>query len=209
MVKRNVFFRVFLPLLALIFLLSIFTACDKKVKVESISLDKEEIVLAVGASETITAEVHPDNATDKTVTWTSEDESIATVANGVVTAIGPGETDIVVQAGEITTTVKVIVKRQFTVTFNTMGGSAVAAQQVLDGSKVTKPADPTREGLAVVNWYNDSGYHNVYDFNTPVTGNLILYAKWAEIKYTVTFEVDGERRFPRSRSAPTEGREAQ
>ena len=203
MVKRNVFFRVFLPLLALIFLLSIFTACDKKVKVESISLDKEEIVLAVGASETITAEVHPDNATDKTVTWTSEDESIATVANGVVTAIGPGETDIVVQAGEITT-VKVIVKRQFTVTFNTMGGSAVAAQQVLDGSKVTKPADPTREGFAFVNWYKDSGYQNVYDFNTPVTGNLILYAKWAEIKYTVTFEVDGERRFPRSRSAPTE-----
>jgi uncharacterized repeat protein (TIGR02543 family) len=190
-VKRNVFFRVFLPLLALVFLLSIFTACDKKVKVESISLDKEEIVLAVGASETITAEVHPDNATDKTVTWTSEDESIATVANGVVTAIGPGETDIVVQAGEITTTVKVIVKRQFTVTFNTMGGSAVAAQQVLDGSKVTKPADPTREGFAFVNWYKDSGYQNVYDFNTPVTGNLILYAKWAEIKYTVTFEVDG------------------
>lgn len=144
MVKRNVFFRVFLPLLALVFLLSIFTACDKKVKVESISLDKEEIVLAVGASETITAEVHPDNATDKTVTWTSEDESIATVANGVVTAIGPGETDIVVQAGEITTTVKVIVKRQFTVTFNTMGGSAVAAQQSSTDPKSQNP--PIRPG---------------------------------------------------------------
>lgn len=51
------------------------------IKVESITLDKDNISLYVGDSETLTATVKPDNATDKTVTWTSDNESIATVDN--------------------------------------------------------------------------------------------------------------------------------
>lgn len=56
---------------------------------------------SVGDSETLTATVKPDNATDKTVTWTSDNESIATVDNqGKVTAVAAGEATITLSGGE-------------------------------------------------------------------------------------------------------------
>lgn len=64
--------------------------------VESVSLDKTEALLAIGKTVTLSTTISPDNATDKTVSWTSSDESVATVANGVVTAVAPGNATITV-----------------------------------------------------------------------------------------------------------------
>ena len=58
----------------------------KVVAVTSITLDKTSLSLKVGETETITATVSPYNATDKTITWSSSDVSVATVADGKVTA---------------------------------------------------------------------------------------------------------------------------
>ena len=82
------------------------------VPVESIKLDKESLNLVEGAKATLTATVTPDNATDKTVTWTSSDEAIATVANGEVTAVKEGTASITAKAGdkEATCAVKVAKK---------------------------------------------------------------------------------------------------
>ncbi len=76
-------------------------ACGQQgeVAVTSISLDKSELSLLVGGKGTLNATVLPDNATDKTVTWTSSDEKIATVANGEVTAIAAGSATITAKAG--------------------------------------------------------------------------------------------------------------
>ena len=61
------------------------------ISVESVSLNKEEITLEIGGTETLTATVSPESATDKTVTWTSDKENIATVDNtGKVTAVAAG-----------------------------------------------------------------------------------------------------------------------
>ena len=79
------------------------------VDVESVSLNKSETTITIGGTETLTATVAPDNATDKTVTWTSSDESVATVANGVVTAVGVGEAVITATAGEKSATCTVTV----------------------------------------------------------------------------------------------------
>lgn len=68
---------------------------DKDVAVTSISLDKTSLTLEVGQSETLMATVLPSNATDKSVTWTSSMQSVATVANGRVTAVGGGTTTII------------------------------------------------------------------------------------------------------------------
>ena len=58
---------------------------------ESISLDREELTLERGASERLTATVYPATADDRSVRWTSSDESVATVdAGGIVTAISAG-----------------------------------------------------------------------------------------------------------------------
>ena len=59
---------------------------------------KQSTTLAVGETETLAATVAPDNATDKTVTWSTSDENIATVNNGVVTAVAAGEAIITATA---------------------------------------------------------------------------------------------------------------
>ena len=62
--------------------------------VESISIEPNAVTLASGFRATLDATVLPDNATDKSVVWTSDDEGIATVADGVVTAVAEGTTTI-------------------------------------------------------------------------------------------------------------------
>ena len=72
------------------------TVTAATVSVTGVSLDKTELSLTVGGTETLTATVAPDNATDKTVTWTSSNPSVATVENGVVTAVSAGTATITV-----------------------------------------------------------------------------------------------------------------
>lgn len=77
----------------------------KTIPVTSISLDITSIVMDKGASATLTATVFPNDATDKTVTWTSSVPEVATVdENGVVYAVRGGKTVITAQAGDKTAT---------------------------------------------------------------------------------------------------------
>ena len=81
------------------------------VAVTSVKLDKTELALTVGdAAAQLTATVAPDNATDKTVTWSIDKTSVATVdATGKVTAVAEGEATITAKAGDKTATCKVTV----------------------------------------------------------------------------------------------------
>lgn len=77
------------------------TVTPKGIPIESVSLDKAELILSVGQSETLTVTISPDNATNKELTWNSSDPTIATVdENGKVTAIKEGETTITVTTTE-------------------------------------------------------------------------------------------------------------
>ena len=77
------------------------TVTDPIIKVTSITLNKTSITLEVEKSVTLTATVKPDNATNKTVTWSSEEESVATVDNnGKVTAIAKGTAKITCTAND-------------------------------------------------------------------------------------------------------------
>jgi hypothetical protein len=75
--------------------------------VSAISVVPETMLLGVGGTGTIIATVKPDNATNKTVTWTSSNTSVATVANGVVTANEVGTATITATAGGKTDTCEV------------------------------------------------------------------------------------------------------
>lgn len=69
----------------------------------------------------------------------------------------------------------------YTVTFHANGhGTRPDAQTVTSGGKATVPTPPTAEGWTFVGWYTESSCTNAYDFDTSVTGNLDLYAKWTE-----------------------------
>ena len=83
----------------------------KIVHVESVTLDKTELALTVGGDDvTLKATVLPEDATDKTVTWTSSKTAVATVdATGKVTAVAVGEATITATAGDKTATCKVTV----------------------------------------------------------------------------------------------------
>lgn len=74
---------------------------EKAIDVSSVRLDKSSISLMVGSSETLAVTVLPDNATDKTVTWTSSNTSVARVDDsGRVTAMGKGTATITATAGK-------------------------------------------------------------------------------------------------------------
>ena len=77
--------------------------------------------------------------------------------------------------------------KTFTVTFDSNGGSAVDAQTIAKDATAQKPEDPTKDGFTFAGWYNGE---TLYDFATPVTGDITLTAKWEEAAatYTVTFD---------------------
>ena len=75
---------------------------------------------------------------------------------------------------------------EYTVTFNSNGGSEVATQTVKNGKTVSNPENPTKTGFLFDGWYSDSELKNLFDFSTPITENITLYAKWQE---KVTIEV--------------------
>ena len=80
------------------------------------------------------------------------------------------------------------------VDFDSDGGTSVERQIVFDGEKAVKPADPTKDGVKFVDWYDGD---SVFDFNTAIKGDTVLKAKWSdsgttpvtpgETTYTVTY----------------------
>lgn len=73
----------------------------------------------------------------------------------------------------------------FTVTFDTDGGSEVAAQTVNENGKAAKPADPTKDvvnGISVpfLGWYSDSAKTTPFNFDAAITATTTIYAKWLD-----------------------------
>jgi uncharacterized repeat protein (TIGR02543 family) len=86
---------------------------------------------------------------------------------------------------------------EFTVSFDTWGGSAVASQTVKAGGLVTKPADPTKANLVFKGWFKSQDTDaDAWNFETDtVTDNVTIYAQWeplpAPSEFTVTFDTHG------------------
>ena len=68
--------------------------------------------------------------------------------------------------------------KDYTVTYESNGGSTVPSQTVKYNETANKPADPTKSGCTFAGWYTEEKLTNKYDFAAPVTGNITLYAKW-------------------------------
>ena len=70
----------------------------------------------------------------------------------------------------------------YTVTFDSDGGTEVPSQRVKDGGCAEKPDNPKKELMSFLGWYED-GATEEFDFSTPITKNIKLVAKWAEMGY--------------------------
>ncbi len=81
----------------------------------------------------------------------------------------------------------------YTVKFDSDGGSEVADKQVRNGKTLSKPADPVKEGMTFIGWYKDKEFKEPYQFGSEaVTGDMTLYACYAalsgdEKEFSVTY----------------------
>ncbi len=107
------------------------------IAVTGVTLNKSTASIGVGDTETLTATVAPSNALNKAVTWTSSNTSVATVSEGVVTAVAAGSATITVTTtdGSFTATCAVTVVNAVTFTAGTDKGTTTSNA---DGDEVTK-----------------------------------------------------------------------
>ena len=101
------------------------TVTDSTVHVTGVSLNKNSTVLNIDGNETLTATVSPNNATNKDVTWSSSNTSVATVSNGTISAKATGSSIITVTTvdGSYTATCTVTVNAPNTQTLTITRGS--------------------------------------------------------------------------------------
>lgn len=117
------------------------TVTAKTIAVESVTLDKTAATVEEGETVQLTATVKPDEATDKTVTWSTSDETIATVKDGLVTAVKEGKATITAKAGTKTAECTITVTKK-----------VIAIESVtLDKESATLEAGETVQLTATVN----------------------------------------------------------
>ena len=81
---------------------------------------------------------------------------------------------------------------RYEIVFDSLGGSEVDSQTLLVGAVVSKPEDPTRDGYDFAGWATDRAGEDEYDFATPVSGAMTLYAKWNPHTYVVDFNANAQ-----------------
>ena len=147
---------------------------DDPIAVEGITLDKTTATVEEGATVTLTATVTPGNATDKTVTWSTSNEAIATVSGGVVTGVKAGEVTITAKAGDKSATCTVTVTAASTepevvpVTGVTLNQTAVTLD--IDQSiTLTATVAPENATNKAVTWASDKTDVATVDANGKVT----------------------------------------
>lgn len=164
------------------------TVMAKVYSVESVSLDKTSVELTEGDEVTLIATVTPDNATNKTVLWNSSDESVASVTDGVVTAIKEVKATVTVTTndGNKTATCKVtVVANEIPVTSVSLDQTSI---EVTEGDEFTltatvKPDDATNKN---VSWTSSD------ESVASVADGVVTAHKEGTVTITVTTE-DGNK----------------
>lgn len=142
----------------------------------AVTLDAEELALTIGETTTLTATVAPENATDKSITWSSSDEAVATVdAEGAVTAVAAGETIIIAACGEVKATCVVTVNKKT----QTIEWEQEMADMVEVGTEITLTAT------------SSAGLDITYELTAgteyaSLSGNVIIILADGSIEITAT-----------------------
>lgn len=127
---------------------------DSTVHVTGVSLNKNSTSLTVGGSETLTATVSPNNATNKDVTWSSSNTNVATVSNGTISAKATGSS---------------------TITVTTVDGSYTATCTVTVNMPNTQTLTITRSSFANSGGYAWYTWTQATSDSVSITGKAELY----------------------------------
>lgn len=83
--------------------------------------------------------------------------------------------------------IQLVFTEGYVVNFETNGGSSIDSKVIEVNKKVSIPTDPVKSGYIFDGWFSDEGLSEKYNFNTPITKDITLYAKWTEKVYTYDF----------------------
>ena len=119
-----------------------------------------------------------DNSTTGTTTTTKKNDTTSSTTKKTTTK----KNDTTNTTTTKKTTTNTTEAKKYTVKFDSNGGSKVSSKEVTSGSKVSKPSNPTRTGYKFGGWTLNN---KAYDFNSKVTSNITLVAKWTSKTYTV------------------------
>ena len=141
---------------------------DKEIEVESISLDKTTLKIGIGkTSEALNVTFTPANAKDKTITWSSNSETIATVSNGKVTGVAEGTATITATSSNgKTATCSITVVDGMTIAEAKATVTSYATLKQYIGTKIID-YNPTAGGTWRIFYYDEAG-----DFG--IAGKLYL-----------------------------------
>ena len=144
------------------------TVTDQPVSVTGVTLNPDKATLNVGETQKLTVEFAPTNATNKHVTWVSSNEAVATVADGIVTAVGKGTATITVttEDGNHTATCEITVKIPVSgVTLNPTSTALVVG----DTKQLTATVEPENADDSTVVWTSGNEKVATVDQNGLVT----------------------------------------
>ena len=191
------------------------------VPVTSITIDKQTLSLDVNETFYLHTTVLPDNASDPTVTWTSKNNSIATVTNGAVKGIAAGEVKIIAQAGEKTDTCTVTVSDAIPSTDFASSYFFMGTKAKLEGDIIVSEADsltyPDKQIKGIASWkinaLNGGVMQATANFKTGSASGaklqiVILDANEKQVGDTLKqdrHDEDGDVAFPGSILLPKEG----
>ena len=197
------FLRLTASLMA-VFAMTSFIACsnddddDDDVAVTAVEITANATEVEAGKTITLKATVTPDNATDKTVTWTSSDEKIATVKDGTVTGVAEGKATITAKAGDKTATKEITVKAASSSDDSgSTGGSGSGDSGSTGGSGSGDSGETPSEGDSFANtyWILDGDfpiYESSDSEGTTVTGVIkdVQYIYLEDAASGKTYDID-------------------
>lgn len=156
---------------------------DKTVAVTGITLDKTTLTLTEGDQATLTATVAPENASDKSISWKSSDEKVATVTDGVVKALSGGTATITVTAKDGSG-----VSASCALTVNSILEFALAATQLAPLN------EPRITPVLILNGADDYvvvGGHTT-GFSRSKTAERFSNGAWTTIQENIYFDISAQ-----------------
>ena len=155
------------------------------VPVTGVTLDKETMSLTAGSTGTLTATITPENATNKDLTWTSDKEEVATVSDGVVSAVAAGTAHITVTTADGGKTATCVV----TVTRRSSSSSKpsypiTTPDKTENGSVTVTPTSAKRGSVVTITVTPDAGYVLDKLTVTDKDGKELSLTKKSDTEYT-------------------------
>jgi uncharacterized protein YjdB len=178
------------------------------ISVTDITLNKTIATLTVGETETLVATVVPTNATDKTVLWTTSNPAIATIVDGVVTAISTGTATITATTDDGSFTAVCVVTvgvvsvlssdREISPTLPETDAAIVTPINVLTASFTVGP-NPVSRSSGVVNFYYegkriDDGILTIYDASGNIVNKTSISDRRGDLTWSSVTGVQGQPR---------------